>query len=66
MKISSGKHLDNGFRTLIVGLAPILYWFGLLEVWLLFLLTLLAGMLVPATEVGSRSILPEKVFLKSL
>ena len=53
--------IDNGLRTLIIGLIPILYWFGLLELWLLFLLTFLAGMLVPATEVGSRSVLPELV-----
>lgn len=53
--------IDNGLRTFIIGLIPILYWFGLLELWLLFLLTILAGMLVPATEVGSRSILPELV-----
>ena len=53
--------IDNGLRTLIVGLIPILYWFGLLELWMLFLLTFLAGMLVPATEVGSRSVLPELV-----
>jgi MFS family permease len=53
--------IDNGLRTFIIGLIPILYWFGLLELWLLFLLTFLAGMLVPATEVGSRSVLPELV-----
>jgi MFS family permease len=53
--------IDNGLRTLIIGLIPILYWFGLLELWLLFLLTFLAGMLVPATEVGSRSVLPDLV-----
>src|SRR5688572_14135624 len=53
--------IDNGLRTLIVGSIPLLYWSGLLELWLLFLLTFLAGMLVPATEVGSRSILPELV-----
>lgn len=53
--------IDNGTRTLVIGLISILYWFGLLELWLLFLLTCLAGMLVPATEVGSRSILPELV-----
>ena len=53
--------IDNGLRTLIVGLIPILYWLGLLELWLLFLLTFLAGMLIPATEVGSRSILPDLV-----
>ena len=53
--------IDNSLRTLIIGLIPILYWFGLLELWLLFLLTFLAGMLVPATEVGLRSILPDLV-----
>jgi MFS family permease len=53
--------LDNLLRTLIIGLIPILYWFGLLELWMLFLLTFLAGMLVPATEVGLRSVLPELV-----
>src|SRR5574341_182133 len=58
--------IDNGLRTLIIGLIPILYWFGLLELWLLFLLTFLAGMLVPATEVGTRSLLPELVEDKDL
>src|SRR5215216_3541629 len=58
--------IDNSLRTLIIGLIPILHWFGLLELWLLFLLTFLAGMLVPATEVGSRSILPELVEDKDL
>ncbi len=53
--------VDNGLRTLIIGLIPMLYWFGLLELWLLFLLTFFAGMLVPATEVGSRSVLPDLV-----
>ena len=53
--------IDNGLRCLIIGLIPVLYWFGLLELWLLFLLTFLAGMLAPATEVGSRSILPDLV-----
>jgi MFS family permease len=58
--------IDNGLRTLIIGLIPILYWFGLLELWLLFLLTFLAGMLIPATEVGSRSVLPDLVDDKDL
>jgi MFS family permease len=43
-----------------------LYWFNVLELWLLFLLTFLAGMLEPATEVGARSILPELVEDKDL
>src|SRR5215211_4592018 len=57
---------DNGLRTIIIGLIPMLYWFGLLELWLLFLLTFLAGMLIPATEVGSRSVLPDLVEDKDL
>lgn len=58
--------IDNGLRTLIIGLIPLLYWFGLLELWLLFLLTFLAGMLVPATAVGARSLLPDLVEDKDL
>jgi len=58
--------IDNGLRTLIIGTIPILHWFGLLELWLLFLLTFLAGLLVPATEVGSRSVLPDLVEDKDL
>ncbi len=44
--------IDNGLRALIIGLIPLLYWLGGLELWLLFLLTCFAGLLVPATEVG--------------
>jgi MFS family permease len=58
--------IDNGLRTLIIGLIPIFYWFDVLELWLLFLLTFLAGMLQPATEVGARSILPDLVQDKDL
>ena len=58
--------IDNVLRTFIIGLIPILYWFGRLELWMLFSLTFLAGMLVPATEVGLRSILPELVDDKDL
>jgi len=58
--------IDNGMRTLIFGLIPILYWLGFLELWLLFLLTFFAGMLEPATEVGSRSVLPNLVEDKDL
>src|SRR6266496_6481381 len=53
--------IDNAIRTVIFGVIPILYWFGWLELWILFLLTFLAGMLEPATEVGSRSALPHLV-----
>ena len=53
--------LDNGLRTLIIGLIPVLYWLAGLELWHLFLLSLLAGVLQPATLVGSRTILPDLV-----
>ncbi len=53
--------IDNVIRTLLIGLIPVFYWFHGLQLWLLFLLTFLAGMLVPATEVGARSILPDLV-----
>lgn len=58
--------IDNLIRTLLIGLIPIFYWFHALDLWLLFLLTFLAGMLVPATEVGARSIVPNLVQDKDL
>src|SRR4030095_5850602 len=58
--------MDNGLRAIIIGLIPILYWFGMLQLGLLFLLTFFAGMFVPATEVGLRTILPELVEDKDL
>src|SRR5262245_2869984 len=58
--------IDNSLRTLIIGLIPILYWLGLLELWLLFLLTFLAGMLKPATELGARSMVPNLLQDKDL
>src|SRR5512133_3066737 len=58
--------IDNGLRTLFIGTIPILHWFGLLELWLLFLLTFLVGMLAPATEVWSRSVLTDLVEDKDL
>ena len=53
--------IDNGIRTVVIGLIPILYWVGSLELWMLFALTFIAGMLEPATEVGSRSLLPNLI-----
>ena len=58
--------IDNGIRTLVIGLIPILYWLGSLELWMLFGLTFIAGMLEPATEVGSRSLLPNLIQDKDL
>ncbi len=53
--------LDNALRTLIIGLIPALYWLGGLELWLLLLLAVFAGMLQPVTLVGSRALLPDLV-----
>ncbi len=53
--------VDNVLRTLIVALIPLLYWFDGLELWMLFLLAILAGILQPATLVGSRTMLPDLV-----
>ncbi len=58
--------LDNALRTLVIGLIPLLYSLGGLELWLLFLLTLVAGMLQPVTLVGSRVLLPDLVADKDL
>jgi MFS family permease len=53
--------IDNGVRALVIGLVPVLYLLGILEIWMLFGLTFLAGMLAPATEVGARTVLPDLV-----
>lgn len=58
--------IDNVLRTLLIGLIPAFYWFHGLQLWLLFLLAFLAGLLVPATEVGARSIVPDLVEDKDL
>lgn len=53
--------VDNALRALIVGLIPLLYWFDSLQLWQLFLLALLAGILQPVTTVGERTLLPDLV-----
>src|SRR5215208_3099748 len=58
--------IDNSIRTLVIGLIPILHRLGSLELWMLFVLTFIAGMLEPATEVGSRSLLPHLIEDKDL
>ncbi|HYN88346.1 MAG TPA: MFS transporter [Ardenticatenaceae bacterium] len=52
---------DNAIRTLVVALIPLLYWLERLELWHVYVLALLAGMLQPATLVGSRTIIPDLV-----
>ncbi len=53
--------LDNALRTLLVALIPLLYWLERLDLWSLFVITILIGLLQPATLVGSRVILPDLV-----
>ncbi|HEX2912009.1 MAG TPA: MFS transporter [Chloroflexia bacterium] len=53
--------LDNLFRTLAVGAIPVLFWSGLLQIWLVYLLAALAGLTAPATNIGVRVVLPEMI-----
>ncbi len=53
--------LDNFLRALIIGAMPTLYWLGLLQLWVIYLLALLAGVLTPASNVGVRVLMPEMV-----
>lgn len=52
---------DNFLRALIIGAIPTLYWLGLLQLWVIYLLALLAGILTPASNVGVRVLMPELV-----
>ncbi|MCI0395087.1 MAG: MFS transporter [Chloroflexi bacterium] len=58
--------IDNSVRALIIGLIPILYWLGLLKLWLLFLLTGLAGMLAPVIALLWGATLLPLVFINNL
>ena len=53
--------VDNILRGIIIAAIPGLYWLGHLEIWLIYLLAFLAGLLTPATNVGVRVLLPEIV-----
>lgn len=53
--------VDNVLRTLVFLAVPAFYAFGGLELWLLFLLVVMAGALEPATHVGTRVMIPELV-----
>jgi len=53
--------LDNVARAVIIGLLPVLFWLGLLNLWLVYLLATLAGAIAPATNVGVRVLLPQIV-----
>jgi MFS family permease len=53
--------IDNACRALIIGAIPALHWFGLLHLWMVYVLAGLAGALMPATLVGTRVFLPHLV-----
>lgn len=53
--------IDNGARALLIGAIPMLSWLGVLQVWQIYILALLAGALSPATGAGVRVILPHLV-----
>lgn len=50
--------IDNITRALLIGAIPSLYLLGLLQLWQIYVLALLAGALSPATNAGVRVVLP--------
>src|SRR5215813_4852528 len=50
--------VDNLSRAVLIGAMPTLYALGALQLWLVFVLALLAGALSPATVTGVRMLLP--------
>jgi len=53
--------IDNCTRALLIGAIPVLSWVGVLQLWRIYALALLAGALSPATGAGVRVILPHLV-----
>ncbi len=53
--------LDNCARALLIGAIPVLSWVGILQLWQIYALALLAGALSPATGAGMRVVLPHLV-----
>jgi len=53
--------IDNCARALLIGAMPALFWAGMLQLWQICVLALVAGMLSPATGVGVRVLLPQLV-----
>jgi MFS family permease len=52
---------DNCVRAFLVLMIPFLFALGLLQVWLLFVFALLTGALVPASQIGTRVLIPQLV-----
>ncbi|GER91595.1 hypothetical protein KDW_57570 [Dictyobacter vulcani] len=53
--------IDNCVRALLIGAIPSLYLLGVLQLWHIYVLAVLAGALAPATGAGIRVILPHLV-----
>ena len=53
--------MDNCARALLIGAIPVLSWAGMVQLWQIAALALVAGMLSPATTVGMRVLLPHLV-----
>jgi len=53
--------VDNFGRACIIAAIPGLYWLGALQIWMVYVLALFAGILSPATEVGMRMVIPKLV-----
>jgi MFS family permease len=58
--------LDNFGRAAIIAAIPLLYWSGHLQLWMVYGLALCAGTLAPATEIGTRVVIPRLVPWKEL
>lgn len=58
--------IDNALRALLIGAIPGLYLAGLLQLWHIYVLALLAGALSPATATGVRVIIPALIAEKEL
>jgi predicted MFS family arabinose efflux permease len=52
---------DNVLRALLVLTIPLLFTLGILQVWMLYAFALLAGALAPASEIGTRVMIPHLV-----
>jgi len=58
--------LDNFCRAAIIAAIPLVYWSGNLHLWMVYGLALCAGTLAPATEIGTRVVIPRLVPWKEL
>jgi MFS family permease len=57
---------ENILRALLVLAIPLLFTLGLLKIWMLFVFALLTGSLAPASQIGTRVIIPHLVLDREL